>query len=113
LEAAIDLTIGKIIVYVVAGLIIGLLARLLVPGRQHMSILATIALGVVAAVIGGILWNAIFPGNDGIAWIGSIIVAVVLVWIYSRFAGRGTTGASGTRGLPGTRRTRGVRGPTA
>jgi uncharacterized membrane protein YeaQ/YmgE (transglycosylase-associated protein family) len=32
-EAAIHLTVGKIIVYIIAGLIIGLLARLLVPGR--------------------------------------------------------------------------------
>ena len=111
MEAAIHLTLGRIIVYIVAGLIIGLVARLIVPGRQHMSILGTIALGVVAAIIGGILWNAIFPGNDGIAWIGSIIVAVVLVWLYSRFArqrairGGATTG---TGGLP--RRGRGMRG---
>src|ERR671930_2372168 len=100
MEAAIHLTIGKIIIYIVAGLIIGLVARLIVPGRQGMSLVATILLGVVSAIIGGILWNAIFPGNDGIAWIGSIIVAVVLVWIYSRFAGQRTTGAPGARGLP-------------
>jgi uncharacterized membrane protein YeaQ/YmgE (transglycosylase-associated protein family) len=109
MEAAIDLTIGKIIIYIVAGLIIGLVARLLVPGRQHMSILGTIALGIVAAVIGGILWNAIFPGNDGIAWIGSIIVAVVLVWLYSRFAGGRATGTPGSRGLPAAGRGRGLR----
>jgi|ERR671931_611415 uncharacterized membrane protein YeaQ/YmgE (transglycosylase-associated protein family) len=95
MEAAIHLTIGKIIIYIVAGLIIGLVARLIVPGRQRMSLVATILLGVVSAIIGGILWNAIFPGNDGIAWIGSIIVAVVLVWLYARFAGRGTA-----RGVP-------------
>jgi uncharacterized membrane protein YeaQ/YmgE (transglycosylase-associated protein family) len=113
MEAAIDITIGKIIIYIVAGLIIGLLARLVVPGRQHMSIVATIILGVIAAVIGGILWNAIFPGNDGIAWIGSIIVAVVLVWLYSRFAGQRTTGAPGARGLPRGGRGRGLRGRPA
>jgi uncharacterized membrane protein YeaQ/YmgE (transglycosylase-associated protein family) len=70
-----DLTIGSIIVYIVAGAIIGAVARLIMPGRQSMSIAVTIALGVVAAVIGGILWEAIFPDNDGIAWIGSILVA--------------------------------------
>jgi uncharacterized membrane protein YeaQ/YmgE (transglycosylase-associated protein family) len=85
-----DLTIGSIIVYVVAGAVIGAVARLIMPGRQNMGIAATIALGVVAAVIGGILWEAIFPDNDGIAWIGSILVALALLWIYAAIAGRGT-----------------------
>jgi uncharacterized membrane protein YeaQ/YmgE (transglycosylase-associated protein family) len=82
-----DIGIGDVIVYIIAGAIIGALARLLVPGRQSMSIVATVLLGIVAAVIGGYLWNALFPDNDGIAWIGSIIVAVVLVLLYVRFFG--------------------------
>ena len=94
MEAAIDITIGEILIYILAGLVIGFLARLIVPGRQRMGLLMTIALGVVAAIIGGIVWNAIFPSNDGIAWIGSIIVAVALVWIYSWFTQRRATGTS-------------------
>ena len=104
MQAAIDITVGDIIIYILAGIVIGFLARLIVPGRQHMSIVATVLLGVVAAVIGGILWELIFPDNDGIAWIGSIIVAVVLVWIYSRVAPRMAAGRSGTTtSLPGSR----------
>jgi len=80
-----DLTIGDVIIYIIAGAIIGALARLIMPGRQDLSVVATIVLGIVAAVIGGILWEAIFPDNDGIAWIGSIIVALVLLWLYARF----------------------------
>jgi uncharacterized membrane protein YeaQ/YmgE (transglycosylase-associated protein family) len=83
--AEVDVTIGSIIVYIIAGAIIGALARLIVPGRQSMSVVVTVVLGIVAAVAGGILWEAIFPHNDGIAWIGSIIVAVVLVFLYARF----------------------------
>ncbi|HZA20608.1 MAG TPA: GlsB/YeaQ/YmgE family stress response membrane protein [Actinomycetota bacterium] len=83
-------TVGDVIVYVVAGLIIGALARLILPGKQSMSIIATLVLGVVAALIGGYLWEAIFPDNDGVAWIGSIIVAVVLLWIYERMVARRT-----------------------
>jgi uncharacterized membrane protein YeaQ/YmgE (transglycosylase-associated protein family) len=89
--AASDIGIGDIIVYIVAGLIIGALARLLMPGRQEMSIVATIVLGVIAAIIGGLLWNAVFPDNDGIAWIGSIIVALVLLWLYMMVVRRRTT----------------------
>ncbi len=87
--AAVHITIGDIIVYIIAGLIIGAIARLLVPGRQDMSIVATLVLGVIAAIIGGVVWEALFPANDGIAWIGSIIVAVVLLLLYGTAFGRG------------------------
>ena len=82
-----DLTIGDVIVYIIAGAIIGALARLIMPGKQDLSVVATIVVGIIAAIIGGILWEAIFPDNDGIAWIGSILVALVLLWLYARFAG--------------------------
>ena len=88
LAADIDISVWDVIVYIVAGLIIGVIARALVPGRQSMSIWMTILVGVVAALIGGILWEAIFPDNDGIAWIGSVIVGVVLVWLYAMMVGR-------------------------
>jgi uncharacterized membrane protein YeaQ/YmgE (transglycosylase-associated protein family) len=86
--AQLELTLGSIIIYIVAGAIIGAIARLIMPGKQNMSIVATVILGVIAAVIGGILWEAIFPENDGIAWIGSIIVALLLLWIYGAVVGR-------------------------
>jgi uncharacterized membrane protein YeaQ/YmgE (transglycosylase-associated protein family) len=84
-----DITFWSIVWYLIAGLVIGILARAVLPGRQSMSIWMTILIGVVAAILGGLAWNAIFPNNDGIAWIGSIIVGVILVWLYSRFAGAG------------------------
>ena len=47
--------IGQIIGLLVVGLVIGALARLIKPGRQRMSIVATLLLGVVGAFIGGFL----------------------------------------------------------
>jgi uncharacterized membrane protein YeaQ/YmgE (transglycosylase-associated protein family) len=82
---AADVGLGDIVVYVIAGAIIGALARLIVPGKQSMSWVVTIVLGIVAAIIGGYLWNAVFPDNEGVAWIGSIIVAVILVFLYVKF----------------------------
>lgn len=87
LAADIKITVMDVIVYAVAGLVIGAIARLLMPGRQDLSIVATILIGAIAAIIGGLLWEAVFPGNDGIAWIGSIIVAVLLLWLYGAFFG--------------------------
>jgi uncharacterized membrane protein YeaQ/YmgE (transglycosylase-associated protein family) len=86
--AEVDISVWDVIVYIVAGLVIGLIARALLPGRQEMSIVLTIVIGVIAAVLGGLLWEVIFPDNDGIAWIGSIIVGIVLVYLYVMFSGR-------------------------
>lgn len=89
--AQLDLSIGSILIYLLAGLVIGLIARLIMPGRQRMSLIVTMLIGAVAAILGGIAWQAIFgEGNEGIAWIGSIIVALVLLWIYGAAVGRGT-----------------------
>lgn len=80
--------LGLIVTIVIVGAIAGFLARLIVPGRQDLSILATIVLGIVGSFIGGFLGYLIF-GKDadngflqpsGI--IGSVIGAVIalLVW---------------------------------
>lgn len=91
---AADISFWNVVWYVIVGLVIGLLARAILPGRQHMGLVVTIVLGVVAAVLGGLLWNAIFKDQRGIAWIGSIVVAVILVWLYSRFAPRRGSGTA-------------------
>jgi uncharacterized membrane protein YeaQ/YmgE (transglycosylase-associated protein family) len=86
--ASSNIGVGDVLIYILAGLIVGALARLIVPGPQRMGVIVTIIVGVVAAVIGGILWNAIFPDNDGIAWIGSLIFAVSRVYTYAAIAPR-------------------------
>lgn len=49
--------------FLVFGLVVGALARLLVPGKQSMSILMTLGLGVIGSVIGGIVANALGTGD--------------------------------------------------
>ena len=91
---AADISFWTFMWYAFAGLVIGVLARLFMPGHQDMNILVTIVLGVVSAILGAILWNAVFKDQRGIAWIGGVVVAVILLWLYSRFApkqGGGTT----------------------
>jgi len=80
-----EVTFWGVIWYAIAGLVIGALARLILPGKQNMSVWWTIILGVVAAIVGGLIWNALFPDNEGVAWIGSIIVAVVILFLYDRY----------------------------
>jgi len=64
---------------VLVGLIVGLLARMLVPGRDPIGLLGTLVLGVVGAVLGGWLAGAFFKETAGVDWLASIGVAVVLV----------------------------------
>ncbi len=49
--------------FIVAGLIIGLLARLLLPGRQKIGLLWTLALGILGSVVGGVIANLIGSGD--------------------------------------------------
>jgi uncharacterized membrane protein YeaQ/YmgE (transglycosylase-associated protein family) len=49
--------------FLVAGLIIGILARLLLPGRQKIGFLWTLALGVIGSIIGGEIANALRKGS--------------------------------------------------
>lgn len=77
---------GEIIVFILVGLVVGVLARLLLPGRDPIGIVATIAIGVVGAIIGGYLFSAVFDLNDngGVAWIGSILMAMLLLFLYRK-----------------------------
>ena len=82
-----------IIWLLIIGLIAGALARLLVPGRDPMGILGTIALGIVGSLIGGTLLSLIVLHRFAIGFsgiIGSIIGAVIALLIYRASARRGT-----------------------
>jgi uncharacterized membrane protein YeaQ/YmgE (transglycosylase-associated protein family) len=89
----------NIIWAIIAGTIIGLLAKLVVPGRQDIPIWLTIILGIVGALIGN--WLAVLFGvrfTGGIDWIrhalqiaaAAVLIAIVApMWMRSRGAGRG------------------------
>jgi uncharacterized membrane protein YeaQ/YmgE (transglycosylase-associated protein family) len=78
-DVRLDTDIGSILGYILVGLVVGLLARLLVPGRDPVGLLGTLVLGVVGAVLGGWLAGAFFEETAGVDWLASIGVAVVLV----------------------------------
>ena len=89
--------LGLIVSLIVVGLIAGALARLIVPGRQNISILMTIVLGIVGSFVGGFLGFLLFQRDamDGFfqpaGIIGSVIGAIIVLFLYTRFAGRGTS----------------------
>ncbi|MDO0930738.1 GlsB/YeaQ/YmgE family stress response membrane protein [Streptomyces sp. DG2A-72] len=66
--------ISGIISAIVIGIIIGVLGRLVVPGRQRMGILWTILVGIAAALLGSAIANAFdVADTDGVDWIEWLI----------------------------------------
>ena len=89
-----DLT--SIVTWIIFGGIVGLIARFLLPGRDSMSLVATIVLGIIGSFVGGFLAQLLFNGNASLppptaGWIGSIIGAIVVLVIYRYSQGRRVT----------------------
>ncbi|WP_437229429.1 GlsB/YeaQ/YmgE family stress response membrane protein [Planctomicrobium sp. SH661] len=81
-------TIGALIVWTLFGLVAGLIARFLVPGRQPMGWLATIMLGVIGSYAGGFLTYAVRGGEmwQPAGMLMSILGAVVVLFLYISMA---------------------------
>ena len=81
--------------FIVAGLIIGALARLIKPGRQNLSILATLLLGLAGSAIGGLIANALGTGDiwelNFLGFVVAVIAAVLLIGVAEGIAGRTTS----------------------
>lgn len=70
-----------IFTYILGGLVIGVLARLIKPGADPMGWIMTIILGVLGAVIGG--WAASNFGLSSIlTWVVAILAAIILLFVY-------------------------------
>jgi uncharacterized membrane protein YeaQ/YmgE (transglycosylase-associated protein family) len=89
--------IGSIILAIIVGAIIGVVARLIMPGRQSVGMIMTVLLGAVGGLIGS--WAASYFGyhnaNGGIAWIPFFVgvgAAAALIAIYEAMTGRRTGG---------------------
>ncbi|MDQ4065920.1 MAG: GlsB/YeaQ/YmgE family stress response membrane protein [Actinomycetota bacterium] len=84
---------AEFLVFLLVGLVVGVIARLLMPGPDPIGILGTILVGIVGAIVGGYLWIAIFGNTEGPEWIGAILVAMLLLFVYRRmtFGRRSTT----------------------
>jgi uncharacterized membrane protein YeaQ/YmgE (transglycosylase-associated protein family) len=81
--------IGAIII----GAIIGALGRLILPGRQNISLVMTIGIGIVAAVVGALLLSAFGYDNNngGIPWIKLIVGGLLAaggILGYGRISGK-------------------------
>lgn len=96
--------IGTLIGWIVAGLIVGAFARLLVPGRQDMGVAMTIILGIVGALVAGFLGSLMFgprlvtDGSQVYAvetawpgWIMAVLGGTLVLWLALAVFGNRTT----------------------
>ena len=78
--------------FIVAGLVIGALARLIKPGKQHLSLIATLLLGLAGSVIGGVVASALGTGDifelNVLGFIVAVVAAVLLLGVAENVAGR-------------------------
>ena len=73
-----------IIGWIVFGLIVGIVAKLLMPGRDPGGFIVTIILGIIGALLGGFLGQAIgwYGPNDPVGFIMAVLGAIILLVIY-------------------------------
>ncbi len=75
--------------HAVFGLVIGLIARAIMPGHQRMGLIMTMILGIVGAWLGGLIGRATGmykePGHPA-GWFMALVGALIVLFLYSRFA---------------------------
>ncbi len=77
--------------FIIAGLIIGALARLLKPGKQNLGIVATLLLGLVGSVVGGLVANLLGTGGifelNVLGFVVAVLAALGLIGVAEGIAG--------------------------
>jgi uncharacterized membrane protein YeaQ/YmgE (transglycosylase-associated protein family) len=77
-----------ILAWILFGLIVGIIAKLLMPGRDPGGFIVTMLLGVAGALLGGFIGRAMgfYGPSEGAGWIVSILGAIILLALYRMIA---------------------------
>lgn len=80
----------SILGWIVFGLIVGALAKIMMPGRDPGGLIVTVLLGVAGALLGGFVGRALgwYQPGEAAGFIMATLGAVLLLFIYRRFAAR-------------------------
>ena len=71
---------------VIVGFIVGVIAKLIMPGKENMGFIMTTILGIVGSLVASYAGQLIgwYQAGQGAGWIGSIVGAFALLWVYLR-----------------------------
>jgi uncharacterized membrane protein YeaQ/YmgE (transglycosylase-associated protein family) len=80
----------SVIGWIVFGLVVGVLAKLLMPGRDPGGIVVTALIGIAGALVGGFIGRAIgfYGPGEAAGWLMSIVGAILLLFIYRKLSAR-------------------------
>jgi uncharacterized membrane protein YeaQ/YmgE (transglycosylase-associated protein family) len=75
---------------IVLGFVIGVIAKLIHPGRENMGLITTILLGIAGSFLAGVIGQFIgwYKAGQGAGFIASVIVAIILLVIYGKMKGK-------------------------
>ncbi len=76
--------------WIIVGFVVGLIARAVMPGAQHLGFLATTALGIVGSLLGGVIGGVIWRPKEGAkfhpaGFFLSLIGAIIVLFLWQRF----------------------------
>lgn len=79
---------------IVLGLVIGIIAKFLHPGKENMGFLMTILLGIAGSFLAGVVGQFFgwYRAGEGAGFIASVIAAILLLVIYGKVRGSGASG---------------------
>lgn len=79
-----------IVAWILFGLVIGVIAKLLMPGRDPGGFIVTILLGIAGALVGGFIGRAmgLYGPDEAAGWLMSILGAIILLALYRMMARR-------------------------
>jgi uncharacterized membrane protein YeaQ/YmgE (transglycosylase-associated protein family) len=76
-----------LLVTIIVGFIVGVVAKLIMPGKENMGMIMTTLLGIAGSLVATYAGHAIgwYEAGQGAGWIGSIVGAFILLWVYQKF----------------------------
>ncbi len=83
----------SVIGWIVFGLIVGVVGKLLMPGKDPGGFLATVAIGIIGALFGGMLGRMIgmYGQDDPVGFVMAVIGAILFLWLFRVITRRGDT----------------------
>jgi uncharacterized membrane protein YeaQ/YmgE (transglycosylase-associated protein family) len=75
---------------IIIGFVVGVIAKLIMPGKENMGFIVTTLLGIAGSLAATYIGQAMgwYTAGQGAGWIGSIVGAFVLLWIYQKLKSR-------------------------
>ena len=80
---------------IILGFVIGVLAKVLHPGKENMGFIATVVLGIAGSFLAGVIGQFLgwYQAGEGAGFIASVVVAILLLFVYGKVRGGQSSGS--------------------